>query len=520
MVTRKRVMYVACSTSAWVEIAEGLQREARWDPCYWVGRGNIEEMVRSRFPEAAFQDHHAAMWAQGEEIETPALDEPLISRMAVVEQIFLRMVDRVDYAGLYSYAERKKLYYDHVRYWLAVLDRYCPDVLFNPSTPHQLYDFILYELCRMRGIRTIMFGMASDLYRIFCKDDYTYGSGVIGRAYADRISGATSSSSADLAPDIEARLDRIARTYDEAIPQYMLKQQQEARKQPGPLSLKSVVRAAWRMAVATMKLLGAVMTRNSEKWQDCAAGYCMMMEQLYADIIGPLRLASLRRYYEKLSSAVDLSENYVYVPLAYQPEQTSSPEGGVFVDQSLIVDMLSKAVPPGWKILVKEHPSQFRYFMGTNRSSRSHDFYTDLIKRPNVCFLSLSSNPFALIDNAQAVATVSGTAGWEALVRGKPAIHFGYPWWQECEGAFQVTSSTSCAEAIQAIVDGYQVNREKVRLYAQVTDEESCAGDVFWDRDTMGPQTAGSSHWLSAAREMICLVARLDHQLDTERREC
>ena len=33
-----------------------------------------------------------------------------------------------------------------------------------------------------------------------------------------------------------------------------------------------------------------------------------------------------------------------------------------------------------------------------------------------------------LIDKCKAVATITGTSGWEALIRGKPVLHFGYPW--------------------------------------------------------------------------------------------
>ena len=37
------------------------------------------------------------------------------------------------------------------------------------STPHQIYDYILYEICKFKGIKTIMFGLGFDLNLIYIK---------------------------------------------------------------------------------------------------------------------------------------------------------------------------------------------------------------------------------------------------------------------------------------------------------------------------------------------------------------
>tara|TARA_R110000850_G_scaffold125586_16_gene244067 strand:- start:3135 stop:4706 length:1572 start_codon:yes stop_codon:yes gene_type:complete len=511
--TKKKVMFAGCSILAWVDMAEQLQREAGWVPCYWVGRETIEKNVRLRFPSAVFQNHSDAIWARPASDhgwELPVLDEPLLTALAVTESLFLRMVDRIDYAEVHSYTARRGLYYKHVRFWSGVLDNYQPKVVFFPATPHQLYDFVLYSLCQLRGIRTIMFGLAFDLNRVFCKDDITQGSGVIAPSYAAMLQSHSGMMGTSFDSDVETRLTRITKSYDEGMPQFMVQQQTEDQKQPGRLTFRNVARTTWNAVRGSLGIITAALSSDPARWQTAETIHRSISENLYRDVIGPLRLTSLRRYYESLTSIEDISENFIYLPLAYQPEQSSSPEGGMFVEQALIVDMLSKMIPPGWKIFIKEHPSQFRYFMGTNKASRSHAFYDELLNRPNVRFLPLASNPFALIDGARAVATVTGTSGWEALVRGKPVLHFGYPWWQGCEGAHYTPDIESCRLALAKVSEKVEVDREKVRLFALATQQQSCPGDVYWDSQVQSGCAADNPRVAESVRQMVSLIMRYE----------
>ena len=110
--------------------------------------------------------------------------------------------------------------------------------------------------------------------------------------------------------------------------------------------------------------------------------------------------------------------------LHYQPEQTTCPCGDIFVDQKLCVELLLKHLPLNYKIYIKEHPSQFnRYLIG--HSSRMSDLYNDLVKNERVKLISTDVDSFELIKHTKAVSTITGTVGWEAMVRQKPVIAFG-----------------------------------------------------------------------------------------------
>jgi hypothetical protein len=180
----------------------------------------------------------------------------------------------------------------------------------------------------------------------------------------------------------------------------------------------------------------------------------------------------LEAHYHRLAGPVDLSRPYIYVALSYQPERTTSPLGGVFVHQQLMVDLLARCLPEGWSLYVKEHPVQFearRAFR--TQCVRSKDYYDDLASIPCVRLVPMSVGTCELIDNARATAVVTGTVGWEAVNRGRPTLIFGYPWYRGCEGIFHVQTEEACAEALKKIEAGYEVDYEKLRLFYRALEE-------------------------------------------------
>jgi hypothetical protein len=507
----KRIIFAACSVPAFVDMAVNLRRDLGWEPCYWIGRPRVLPRLDAEFPAAVFHDHGDAIWARPPDacagLDLLPLDEGLLEQLALCESIVLRMMDRIDYATVLNHADRRKLYYAHLRYWSAVIDHYRPDVLFNASTPHQIYDFVLQELCRLRGVRLVMFGLGFDLNLLFCKDDYREGSGRIGALCAARLA-AGEACSVKLSADIEARLARIGRSYDEAIPALVANQLKDDDHQSAIFNLKRVTKAVLQTLRLGFRMVAGALSADPAGWKRTEAAKRYWVEWIYRELTGPLRLFKLKRYYRQLARPVDLSQPYIYLPLAYQPELSSSPEGGVFVEQLLMADLLSRAAPPGWLIFIKEHPIQFTYSLGTNRLVRSHEFYDGLKSLPNVRLVPLETVPFALIDNARAVATVTGTSGWEAMIRGKPVMHFGYPWWQGCPGSFHTPDLQSCRGALSLIVGGFVPDPAGLREFALVSQEEGCSGDVYWDRSIQMLSAAENPRVAEIAAQMAALIVR------------
>lgn len=138
-------------------------------------------------------------------------------------------------------------------------------------------------------------------------------------------------------------------------------------------------------------------------------------------------------YFEHLAGyedkPVDLNVPFVYVPLHNQPEMSTQSLGGVFRDQVLAVEAMASVLPEGWRIYVKENPRQGAY-------ARGPMFFHRLARIRGVQFVPSETSTHELSTRAKITATVAGTAGWEALRKGKPVVVFGGGWWRDFPGVF------------------------------------------------------------------------------------
>ncbi len=134
--------------------------------------------------------------------------------------------------------------------------------------------------------------------------------------------------------------------------------------------------------------------------------------------------------------AIDFRKPFIYFPLQLNPELTTTSLGGDFFDQVLAIERLSCILPEGWKIYVKENPKQ-TYFM------RGEFFFRRLQSLSDVVFVSKTMCTYDLINKSRIVATVTGTAGWEAITSGKNVIVFGNAWYKNFPGAHRFSDEMS-----------------------------------------------------------------------------
>jgi hypothetical protein len=139
---------------------------------------------------------------------------------------------------------------------------------------------------------------------------------------------------------------------------------------------------------------------------------------------------------------VDLSGDYVYFPLQLQPEMTTSALGERFRDQAYAIERLAGILPDGVRILVKENPKQGGYMRGPM-------FFHRLRRIPSVTFLPSWADTHALTGGAKFVAAITGTAGWEAVRAGTPALVFGKAWYRSFAGVHEWREGITYDEIIQ-----------------------------------------------------------------------
>jgi hypothetical protein len=124
------------------------------------------------------------------------------------------------------------------------------------------------------------------------------------------------------------------------------------------------------------------------------------------------------------------SGDYVYLPLHRSPEASVDILNGYCMDQVEFVRNVSRSLPAGLKLVVKEHPSQFR----------GRAFYKKLKSIPSVELINRHADSHVLIRGAKAVVSVSGTACYEAGLYGVSAFTFADMSYNELASVKKCTS--------------------------------------------------------------------------------
>jgi hypothetical protein len=150
--------------------------------------------------------------------------------------------------------------------------------------------------------------------------------------------------------------------------------------------------------------------------------------------------------------------NSVFYAIHYQPEQSTLAQGIWHVNQVALVENISKSLPLGYTLIVKEHP--------WGRGNRPRWQYKHLAGFYNVLFCDAPAKE--IIKRVDAVVAVSGTVAMEALVFDKPTVLLGRNFFEFSDLFYRVPAINDLPEVLAKIlVDGdyaKQLDRE-VRLH-------------------------------------------------------
>lgn len=135
-------------------------------------------------------------------------------------------------------------------------------------------------------------------------------------------------------------------------------------------------------------------------------------------------------------------EQYVYMPLHLIPESTTFVKAPFYFNELFIIEQISKSLPIGWKLYVKEHQSML--------GERSFEFYKKVKQFPNVRLVKFNyyQDPKPWIENAKGVITITGTGAYESAMLGKKALVFGDVPFNLIEGITRIHSFEQLPELI------------------------------------------------------------------------
>ena len=347
--------------------------------------------------------------------DLPPLEGPLLDCMLPTEAIVIKQMDRLEfYNPIYtSYAARRALYLKHLQFWNHILVSRQIDLFIGSNIPHEVYDYVIFGLCKAHGIDTHFLFQSAIPSTVHPLSDYTNFTPKLAAVY-----------------DRYKKLHLNSSAVDIKLPPKMQNEWNRQAKNTIPFYMEQTVRYHCNNKII-----------NSE--------------------------------YESLAQNIDFKNPYIYFPLHYQPENTTSPLGGAFCDQITALKLISKNLPPPFKIVVKEHPMQ-------NWIGRGQGFYKNILDQcENIIFAKKTTSSHMLINEAVCVATITGTAGWEALFRKKPVLLFGYIFYSLAPGVYNVKTNDECRKAIIDIIEKKFIYDEKMlKIFLLSLESTSIAGVV------------------------------------------
>lgn len=309
--------------------------------------------------------------------------------------IFQQHIVREKIFELYSIQEIQNIIFKFIYYFKNLILSKNVNIVIFSDVPHGAYPLIFYYVAKMLNINTI-----------FCMPSFWIGKTFIYHDLED-------------IGKFEIKSDKklyLEQTFQKNLP-YMKKFSLKDK-------IKKKTKIIWNFKQTIDEKLYDL--RKNKKIYGNLEKYLLMHTE--RAVKRYIENNDYRKNYKRyFNDKIINDEKFVYFPLHLQPEMTTDTLGGIYYDQLLAIEKLRKIIPDNWYIYIKENPKQTAYMRG-NR------FFERLTQIKNVRLLNKDVNTYDIMKKCQFVATITGTAGWEAITGGKPALVFGLAWYRYISG--------------------------------------------------------------------------------------
>lgn len=192
--------------------------------------------------------------------------------------------------------------------------------------------------------------------------------------------------------------------------------------------------------------LAAVALYKWAKRRLCSNPYHRVLENIdYWEFGGNLsaeKLHNLRAYRGRVRFDIfDATQPYFFYPMHLEPEAVVLYHAhGLYSNQVKLMQNIAAQLPPGVFLYVKDHPHDQGY--------RSVEDYLALKAIPNIKLLESHLPGKQIVAHSLGVITLTGTAGFEALLLGKRVFTFGKTLYSNGPGVVYLRNVRELREAI------------------------------------------------------------------------
>ena len=217
--------------------------------------------------------------------------------------------------------------------------------------------------------------------------------------------------------------------------------------------------------------------------------------RIYKRVLNPLRARRIDRALagSYLAPADLEGRPFVFFPLHTEPEISLLVYSLPYLNQIEVVRTVAQSVPAGVEVVVKDHPASI--------GKRPLSYYRKLLQIPNVRLADPAIRSTQLIRHADAIVTIAGSIGLEALVMGKPVLTFGltpYGFLPETMTR-RVTALGDTANVLADLVATYRCDEDALERFIAATMSESAAVNLYSTLlrkpDVYRPDSAPDAGW-------------------------
>lgn len=159
-----------------------------------------------------------------------------------------------------------------------------------------------------------------------------------------------------------------------------------------------------------------------------------------------------------------INRKFLFYTLHVDPEASTMVISPYQTNQLSVLEALAKAKPVDQILIVKEHLTMI--------GRRPEGFYEKINNLPGVYLVDPRETSFQFINNAEAVITLTGTSGLEAILLKKPAIFLGNFIYKFIEEGFVLTNDLSALPEILNNLEKIQAASDDIliRLLAAIKE--------------------------------------------------
>ena len=193
----------------------------------------------------------------------------------------------------------------------------------------------------------------------------------------------------------------------------------------------------------------------------------------------------------------------VYFPLHVQPEFTTDIRAPFAANQLAVIEHIAKSLPPGYRLIVKEHPGM--------KGERLLGYYRSIQRLYNVQLVSPTCDSHDLMRASDLVITIMGSSAWEAVLYEKPVITLGRTCYQCPELIHYCPDVNHLPQLIRRLLSDYKPDREA--LYCLISAVRTPAYHGTFGNGITDPAVMDQENLTMIAQALIS-------EMDRKRESC